>query len=666
MINENFSKESPILIRRPDEMWEELDELNLDLDDKELALNISKRITKSEEFYQSEKIDLYNRRLRNKDFLQGKQLNVRNMKRYQVPYIDNLIYEAEAMLKPIAQSRLPDLMVKPAKDTVLSKKLAEDLTKVLNNDIRKRENRRVLGVAWKHLPVYFVGAIKAYWDPMDGPKGNYKFKNVHPENIVLDHTCPTNNPEDMKFIAEKVELTIKDLCVRFPKKEKEIYAKLGVTDNNKSEIMASPVKIWEVWFKWWEKDNEKRTASPDTEQIAQWKEVEAVAWKYDDIILDRMKNPYWDWKGESKIMSPEGSVLPFEQLPNALLGDIPSEIGKFYRNYFDNPQKPYIFLNYDQWGEYPYDVTSRIEQTISIQENINKRAMQITDMNDQARGKHIFSTKSGLTKKDIEKLDLDNPHQDLVVNGDINEAHRFIQGTPAQPGLYNELNMDKERLFAKMGTNSTTRGERQGEETALGRQILRESDFGRIDDMVEDTINYAAERMAMWSMQFIKLFYTAEHIVKIVGETGNITFAQITKDSVEDGMEVVVAASGSDKLMAKREAYERARLGFTDPLTFFIDVQASDPKGRAEKLLTLQADPMLYLQKFVLGNTTEMMVQALENSPQAVTPTAEAPVATEPALAAPQAGVQPFANEPNPNLRRTPALFETPAESKSL
>lgn len=664
MINANYSKDSPLLVRKPDELWEELDELSLNLDDKQLAISISKRITASEDFYSSDKVDLYNRRQKNKDFLVGKQLNVRNMKRYQVPYIDNLIYESEAMLKPIAQSRLPDLLVKPSKDTELSKKLAEDLTKVINSDLRKREIRRTLGLAWKHLPVYFVGAIKAFWDPSDGKNGNYRFKNVHPENLVLDHTCPTNDPADMKFIAEKIELTLKDICVRFPKKEQDLYKKFGVTEANKDLKLASPVKFWEVWFKQWEEGKqegkEEAPVSENTEAVSKWNEVEALAWKLDDIILGKMKNPYWDWKGSPKVMGEDGNPIPVEMLPSALTGELPSTVEKTFKNYFDKPQKPYIFLNYDLWGEYPLDYTSRIEQAIAIQENINKRGMQITDMNDQARGKHVFSTKSGLTKKDIEKLDLDNPHQDLVVNGPINETHRYIEGTPAQPGLYRELQDDKERLFAKMGTNSTTRGERQGEETAMGRQILRESDFGRIDDTVEDTINYAAEKMAMWAMQFIKMFYTAEHIVKIVGEEGNITFQQITHDSVEDGMEVVVAASGVDKLMAKREAYERARLGFTDPLSFFIDVNASDPKGRTEKLLMLQQAPQLYLQKFVLGQTTEMMAQAI-----AAVPPTGAPAAAGEGVMAPPAGV-PSPNEPNPNLARTPGLFETAKEGKPL
>jgi hypothetical protein len=637
MLKGNFSNEDKAIIRIPDTMVIEADPLTLDLEDDVLVRRIARLIDDAKKFYNNDKIDLINRQEKNKNYLMGKQLNVKNLKRYQQPFIDNLIYEAEGTIKPIALSRLPDLFCKPAQESDSSKDLATSITKLINSDIRKRENRRVLSLAWRHHPVFFHGIIKPYWDPNEGPLGDYKFKVVHPQNIVLDQTCATNDPADMKFIAEAVELTVQEICMRWPKAEGALYKKLGIVPGNEDEKMLSTIKIWEVWFKWWEKKDKMKKdlakdgiKSEDTGSggMGDWQEVEAVCWKYDDLLLGKMRNPYWDWKGESKLVKADGTPAAPSEAYDALVGNIDASVQKVYANFFTKPQKPYILLNYDLMGEYPIDYTSRIEQTISLQDNINKRGMQITDMNDRARGKHVFSTKSGLTKKDIEHLDMDNPRQDLVVNGPVNEAHSFVNGTPAQPGLFTELNMDRQRLFAKMGTNATTRGERSGDETAMGRQILRESDFGRIDDMVEETINPAAEKMAMWALQFIRLFYTKEHMVRVLGPDGNTTFMRITNDAVEDGMEIVTQASGVDKLMAKREAYERARMNMTDPLSFFTDVNATDPKGRTEKLMTLQASPELYLQKYIMGNSTTQMAQQLTAaSPMAASPMGGAPVA---------------------------------------
>src|SRR5262249_421245 len=162
----------------------------------------------------------------------------------------------------------------------------------------------------------------------------------------------------------------------------------------------------------------------------------------------------------------------------ALSGEMDTETRKVFNNYFQRPKFPYTFLTYDQWGEFPLDMTSRIEQSLSLQENHNKRGMQISDMNDRTRGNHIFSTKPAMN----------NPDQDLVVGGPINEAHSFVQSPAAPQQLYEELENDKNRLFAKAGVNSTTRGERRGDDTATGLQIYRQADFGRIDDEVEETI----------------------------------------------------------------------------------------------------------------------------------------------------------------------------------
>ncbi len=252
-----------------------------------------------------------------------------------------------------------------------------------------------------------------------------------------------------------------------------------------------------------------------------------------------------------------------------------------------------------------------------MQDNVNKRGRQIGEMNDRAKGKHIWSTESGLTKKDIEEMDMEDPDEDCLADGDVNNVHKFIVNPPAPAQLYQDQALERQKVFAKMGVHSTTRGEREPgtQETATGRQLMRESDFGRIDDIVNNTINPAAEWMASWSMQFIKLFYTKTHLRRLVGQDGEVVFAKLSRDSIEDGMEVTVSASGVDKLERKREAFERARMQLTDPLTFFIDTDASDPIGRTEKLITFMTSPDFYLQQFVKKKTTEEMRQTLQEQP---------------------------------------------------
>jgi hypothetical protein len=167
-----------------------------------------------------------------------------------------------------------------------------------------------------------------------------------------------------------------------------------------------------------------------------------------------------------------------------------------------------------------------------------------------------------------------------------------------------------------MGTNAALRGVRDGTDTATQTQLYKESDYTVIDDEVEDTINHAAEQMADWAMQFMKLFYTEKHLVQLKGKDGSTIFQNIDRDLIEDGQIVEVSASAVDKMKRKREAFELANIGMTDPLTFFRDIEATDPEGRVEKLMMFQAQPMQYFQQFVKGiQGTEGMVQQLQQQP---------------------------------------------------
>jgi len=623
-----MAEDTPIA-REPDQVTVESDPLKLDLEDNELVNVIDDRIDQSSNFYKNE-LKLIERRQKNKEYLIGKQIDEEKLKAYSTHYVDNLVYEAEGTIKPIALSRLPDLLVKPGNDTEESKNVAKQLTNVVNSDIRQEENRKVLGLSFKHLPVYFIGAIKAIWDPQKGDDGDYRFKVVHPDNLVLDHTSATNNPQDMDFVAEATEMSVKEVAMRFPKKAEEFLDVVKISgkqfDRNDEKHMASKVKIWEVWFTWWNSTTDEETGEQ------KWERIEGVVWKYKKLVLAKMKNPYWDWQGKRRLFKYElgkKKELTEEEMRIAVFGEqegISEQI--FFFNHFKDPQKPYFFMGYNQWGEHPMDITSRIEQVILMQDNVNKRGKQISEMNDRAKGKHVFSTESGLTKDDLEEMDMDNPDEDIIIDGEVNNVHSFIQGQPAPVQLYQEQSSERQKVFAKMGTHSTTRGEREPgpEETATGRQIMRESDFGRIDDLVNETINPAAEWMAKWGMQFIKMFYTKDHLRKLIGEDGEVVFTKINRDLIEDGVEVTVSASGVDKLERKREAFERARMQLTDPLSFFIDTDASDPLGRTEKLIVFLSSPELYMQKYVKKRTTEEMGQVLQEQPiRAGAPTEQMP-----------------------------------------
>lgn len=536
-------------------------------------------------------------------------------------------------------SHLPDMIVSPSTETPESEKSAEEVSKLINDDLKKRQNRYVLGLGFKHLPVYFTAIIKVRWNPEKGEHGDFEFYNVHPERIVLDHSAKSNNADDMRVISELLTLTVQDMVMRFPDKKEALFKKLkglgklsGQTDFTWKDL-ATEIDFWEVHFTWYKK---AKDANPDGSPIEEpgnkWEKIEGVLWKFEDIILKKMKTPNFDYEGQTKLFkyddpSDAGSKLPVtpeEMMISAALGHMPPNLAEeqVYFNYFKMPKKPYFFFGYDQWGKVAIDETSRIEQNVYNQDNLNSQGKQIIDT-IKSRVKHIWSTDSGLDAGEIQNMDMENPKLDALVDGNVNNVHKAISPERPDAAQFNAISQTRANMFGLAGATALT-GQLQSD-VATTNQIAREQNFTRADDLVEDTINAASEWMSQWAMQFIKLRYTEEHFRKLLGSKGKFTFLKIKRDQIEDGMEVMIKSSATDKLKAQRNAMDAAKLGppFVNPLDFFKDMEYSDPEGRTERGITLMADPtgVTYLTKFVLGlKDTAAQAQALTGQPQGGVP----------------------------------------------
>jgi len=593
------------------------DPLKLDIDDKSFVSVMDDLIAKSKEYFKS--INLPERRKRNEEYFLGRLVDNaeknKEFKKYNARYQDNLIFEAEGTLKAVAVSRVPDMIVKPGNDSEESRIVAEELSKVLNNRFKKRKIRNALGTAYIHRPIYFTGILKARWDSKLGKSGDYTFDVIHPNNIDIDYTATSE--DDLNWICHTYEMMVKEVLMKWPDKKEALFNELKWDQNveQSEKRLATKIKINEIWFTWYKKENDK------------WVQLEGVAWKYKNVVFDKIKHPYWDWEGETNYFTYDVETkgkkpLSEEEVRNSMIYGEPLNVmsERVYHNHFDRPRKPFKFMTHEGIKTMVYDETSRIEQSLWLQDNVNIRGKQITELANTAKGKNVFSTESGLTAEDVAQIDMADPNSDILISGDLSQVHTFIPGTQPTAALFQEQEQNRQRVFTKMGTNAALRGLRQGEDTATQTQIFKESDYTRIDDEVEDTINACAEWMADWSMQFMKLFYTEEHLEKLVGKNGKMVFTKITRDLIEDGMEVEVSASSVDKLRRKSEAFQLVGMAMIDPVTFFRDIEASDPEGRAKALMMFQTQPQMYFQEYIEGKTVEELTQELPQMPVEGTP----------------------------------------------
>lgn len=587
---------------------EETDVLRLSIPDYDLNKIIDKRIEDYDTFYGERK--LFDERKRNEKYLFGRQIDdlikEGKIKSYEAKNLDNVLYEIEASIKPLAMTQLPDLIVTPGSETDEAKEVATLLTTATDSDIKKRQNRKVLAMAFKHLPVYKVGVIKCIWNPeLCGGLGDYEFVYIHPNNIKFDHTATEADADKMSFVAQQVPLTVQQVLMRFPKAKAKFIKELeeqegikvyGEDGKENWKALATPIWISEVWFTDYEEAIE-----------GDWKRVEGTTWKYKDCNLGKMKNPYFDYTGEDQVFtycdpqlqSSKRALSMPEMQASMLTGQFPENISqeKVFHNFFDAPRKPYFFMTYDQWGLQPLDETSRIEQNIRNQESLDKRGKIIQEKLNE-RGHHIWSKLGGFMPSDIQKMDHNNPDEDYLVDDDVNRVHKFVPSEPPTQQEFGDVDRLHQRMYAVSGSTAV-RGEIQDNTAATNNQIAREADYTRADDLVDDTINPAAEWMAQWALHMIRTRYTQEHFRKILGKKGEVVFLKLHQNLIDDGMEVMIKATGTDKIKRQNNALEMARMQLTDPLSFFEDMDLDDPEGRTAKIIAFKSSMPLYLSAFV-------------------------------------------------------------------
>ena len=584
----------------------------LELDIPENVLLDTKQ-RESEDFFNN-KLNLDKRRKKNNDYWRGKQIDYGMFHKWQVPYVDNVIYRDVETIIPIAVSKVPDIIASPASEDPEKIKRAKALQSVLDFKVKQRHVRQVLRKATRHSLLDFIFIIKARWDKL---KQTFVFEAVQPNKVILDHTAMRTDfgmsSEAFDYIGEWIEEPLKVVISKFPNKKQEILDRTagGIKQENARQ-MANKIRYQEIWFTWHDEDG-----TP----------IEGLLWRYKDLILDKMLNPYWDYEGKEKPVA----VDPITGIPV-------TELVRF--NHFPVPMKPYIIMNYQYTGvSGPIDDTTPVEQALPLQDVVNKRGRQITELADKANPKKIISA-DFISKEDAVDI-TDDPGETIVGEGSVRDGFTHVPGIPPNPVLFQDLVSNRLEIDNMIGAHATTRGERVPEESGIARQITREGDFGRIDDMVLSLIEPATDEMANWMVHFMKVFGTEEHFTQVLGEAGKTEFVEFDRDSIDDGINITVKASTVDKTERRATATQLASAGSIDPLSLFEDLDAKNPIERAKRMIAFNSDPSgaTYMQ-LILGDQQgaetlqNNLAQQKEGAPEGGAPPVPAPVeqVTEPGL----------------------------------
>lgn len=544
------------------------------LTDVEFASIVSGRMESAKKWW-DDKLQLSTSRERAERYYKNKPDDMDDLHDHQTPYKNNRIIVDIESLVALAVTNQAEPVITEANDTDASRQLAMDLQSVCFAFYEDQTMKAKVTKVARHLLMgKRIGVVKYWFDPNQGkilPDGSRKgaiiFESRRPEKIVIaEKTGPNENP---LFIGEYVSATIEDLMHRFEDRKNEILAHYGITEVNKKNIQKS-VGYVEYHFTYYDNQGNMR---------------EGIGWKDGDFVFGKIPTPNWNDE-EYEVDEVTGNAVAL--------------------NFFEAPQKPYIFFNHIDLDEYLLDETSLIDHAIPLQDILNKRGRQIVDNADSAEGGLVFNTNM-ISQEDMAKL-VGDKDEKIGVDGPVNEA---ISRVPP-PLLPNYVIQDKLDARAEIdnifGANAPIKGESSGLDT-LGQEILSQrANLGRLQPLV-DTIEDGMDKVYKAYVQMMKVYWDEPESVRFTNSQGNTQFINFSSDKIEDGVKVRVKAGSAlpkDKFALRNETVQMA--ASLDPLSIAEGLDKADPKSFAKRLVFYRFFMDRYLNE-ILGEGSEGMDQ---------------------------------------------------------
>lgn len=567
--------------------------LAVDLSDDDVLRLIRKTVEQSTTYWNSE-LELDKVREKAENYYLGKTFDEKDLYDHQVPYKNNRIISAVEILVPLINSQFAQPIVTEGKDTDESRELARDLENVLLAEVEDLYLKARFAMAARHLLVGYRCAILKYrFDPNIGKKtpdgtrkGGLVVEVVRPAKVVFSEGA--SDPDNIPVIAEYMDATREELILRFPEKKAELFNYWGIKQGTKNQLAQKEGYI-EVYFSYFDSKGEPQ---------------EGVAWKLDNILLGKNKNPNYNYD-------------EFMQMPDGT-----------YRclNFFDRPKKPYIIINHTNLGKYVIDDTSMAEQAHPQQDILEKRGRQIVENADQASSGLVLNANM-ISQEDAKKL-IGDPTEKILVAGNVRDAAARLPYNVLPPFVINDKIDARGEIDNIFGANAPVRGESSNIET-LGQEVMSQrANMGRLQT-ITDALEDAADKLFKALVQMMKVYMDEEELIRFTPSEGKTRFIKWSGDKIEEGIQVRVKAGSAlpkDKFAQKNETIQA--IAILDPLSIAEGLDKPNPKEWAKRLVYYRFFMDKYLAE-ILGDDGDGVdsqamgdIQALMNGQQPPVPDA--------------------------------------------
>lgn len=500
---------------------------------------------------------------------------------------DNRIFvNTEAVINSIIANP-PKPIITPGRDTEESKQLAINQERFFQDQYMKIGVKAELRKGLRNLYFSRLIVLKPFWNTQ---KNNFDVKSIDPRKVRFSEK--STKEDNSEFAIEDVTELKHVVYMRFKKDDDDTSAEskafnekllkeLGARDANTLLVNGDEITYEEAWCGDW------------------------LVCKYKDIILSKVKNPYWDWDGVQITPEEETEILT-KSTKQSRVKDIlakagaagakeeamleegvaheQTEMAAYYYNHFDRPRKPYIFATIFNAENKPIGETDFITQAIPLQEDIDETKRNITE---NAR------IVNGIVKVDSTVMDQVEANKLRWETGGVIWGKGVASGVQRETGAplpaFVQQNLDDSRkeIDDIMASSSAFRGVREGQETRGGRLALIDQSFLRLNELVQ-VIDYVNYELFNWFYQLAKVFYTEHHYAKTMGADRATETLTLMRDDMEDGTEVRVMEGKTlpeDRAFKYEQAQEDLKNGVLSPVDYLQIAGYDSPAKLARNLV---------------------------------------------------------------------------------
>lgn len=524
--------------------------------DEELIETINNWVTESRTYHdammlrQNEMVDYY----------RGNQTDLQDIPMYMSNSVYNRTYEAVETIVPIVTGSAHQFLCVPGEENERSLVKAKKTQKVLSRKYEMLEVQRHLENAVRDILLKRFGILKWFWDvTLD----DINVTTVDPRLVLIPRLRMDAN--DLPYVLELQEYTYEEIKQNFPDVDPD-----SLVRGRMEEVFN------QTYF--------YTTADNNIFQVIECWTPEYVVWKQQDRILKRMPNPYFDFEGieeETEVTRPNGKVKKVTYR-------------KFY-NHLDRPTMPFVFLNPFVTGDSPVAEASLAEIAKPIQDDINVQKRGIINNLVKMGNGQVYVDSGAIPEERVDEI---TSEPGLVIQGDHLASENRIRrdpGVPLPTAHFSNLQDSIVAFDNIFGIHGALRG--ASSEKTLGGQILnRQQDLSRIDQLTR-CINRGVSRLANGFVQMMKLFYSTDQVIKILGNDGSIEFITFTRNDIDDGT-VIVVKSGVPVALDPTSKYQQAiqlwQLNALDPETLYERLDFADPQLAAKKLAAWKQGQLLF------------------------------------------------------------------------